>query len=151
MREKTASASIAKIFLGYLLEFNWKTDLNELINTYPLIPYAAENWMGYAFIGGSGTMAATGLAMEFFSQQMTFYNCHKKHRPANPWHLKNADILPQALYYASFGGLIDCVRLMLDKGADVNAEGEFITMRSRLLHAMDTRRSSRYCWTEVQT
>lgn len=46
------------------------------------------------------------------------------HRPDRPWDPKPySDHPASGLYYAAFGGLQEVLTLLLDKGADVNAQG----------------------------
>ena len=64
---------------------------------------------------------------EFFCDCRNSYrNCYRLYRPDRPWDnepAKREEKPASALYYTSYGGLVNVVKYLLIQGADVNAQG----------------------------
>jgi hypothetical protein len=62
----TASASIAKVCLAYLLQFDQELPPEEVLKGYPLAKYSATFWMSYAAVGDGEEDSLMGLIERFF-------------------------------------------------------------------------------------
>lgn len=124
--EATARASIAQVCLAYLLELDEILPIEKLRQSYWLAQYSAQYWMDHAAVGESGSKNVCALTAEFFYSERARINCYGLYNPDRPWSRAGIqdqyDIAP-ALYYASLGGLYFSVQMLLDKNADVNAQG----------------------------
>ncbi|KAF2142278.1 uncharacterized protein K452DRAFT_250214 [Aplosporella prunicola CBS 121167] len=124
LQETAARASIAEVCLAYLLELKQDLLAKEVRRQYHLAQYSARYWTGHALAAETCSEAIHILEKEFFSEN--FYKAgYRLYNPDRPWdnnNEKDQELLP-ALYYASLEGLVDSVKMLLDKGADVNAQG----------------------------
>ncbi|OCK96816.1 uncharacterized protein K441DRAFT_656827 [Cenococcum geophilum 1.58] len=119
-QETNARASIAKVCLAYLLHFNRDIPLAEIRETFPLAQYSARFWMIHAVVANSKDKRLQGFIKQFFCYRERSYKiCYSLYRPDQSWD----EELASALYYASFGGLVNAVKYLLSQGADVNAQG----------------------------
>lgn len=128
VREINAHTVIANDCLAYLLHFDAIDTLTfQSFDEFPLIKYAAQHWAEHAEIVERGSGSNSLLTMEFFlSEGNALRNCIRvfdPHEPFLPYHSRrNVDGIYSPLYYASLTGLYQSVQVLLDKGADVNAE-----------------------------
>ncbi|KKP03106.1 hypothetical protein THAR02_04774 [Trichoderma harzianum] len=143
--EATARASIAQVCLAYLLELdkifpieelrqsywlvprserNWTYAIKELRQSYWLAQYSARYWMDHAVVVESGNERVCALIAEFFSCKDASTICYTLYNPEKTWNKYPEWIrcdASLALYYASLGGSLFSVRLLLDKDANLNA------------------------------
>lgn len=128
-QEVAARLSIAKVCLAYLLHLNIDLHVEEIINIFPLAEFCAEYWMVNAAVAESTDEILQDFIKKLFCHYNGSYtNCYSLHRPDEPWYDESWDVSPaneppSALYYASYEGFVNTVTYLLDKGADVNAEG----------------------------
>ncbi|KAH6662712.1 ankyrin repeat-containing domain protein [Halenospora varia] len=122
-----AEEEIAQTSLTYLLYFERGVLTSRNINTFPLALYAAEHWCRH-FRAIKDSDQATKLGMQFL-QGDAFINWIRLFNPDRPWahtNMKtNITSIASPLYYASQEGLFKPVSLLLEKGADVNAQGGY--------------------------
>src|SRR5436190_11129120 len=124
-----ANVSIAETCLAYLLHFDKANFLtSQTTKEFPLARYAAKHWTQHARAAKEDAKAMHRLIMELFlSKRDAYINCVRLFDPDEPWEepdvTKSLKRVAPPLYYASLTGLIEPVRLLLEKGADVNAQG----------------------------
>ena len=129
IREMPANISIAEVCLVYLLQFDKTNCLtSQTIKKYPLVRYAAKYWTQHARAVEGDTEAMHQLIMQlFWSKREAYVNWVQLFDPDKPWRereiTRGLKRVASPLYYASLAGLIEPVRLLLEKGADVNAQG----------------------------
>jgi hypothetical protein len=129
VREIHANVSIAEICLAYLLQFDTPDSLtSQTIKEYPLALYAAKYWTQHARVTGNNENIIDRLITELFvSKKDAYINSIRIFDPENSWNspdtTKILEIVSPPLYYASLNGLIKAVGLLLEEGADVNAQG----------------------------
>ena len=126
-QEDVAKASIATVCLAYLLYLDFDLPTKELKEAFPLAQYCARYWITFAAVAESKDEILQGFIREFFCYHRSSYrNCYSLYRPDLPWRDEPAEGGKEpasALYYASFGGLINTIKYLLSQGADVNAQG----------------------------
>jgi hypothetical protein len=123
-QEVTASASIARVCLAYVLQFEHKIQAKEVLIKFPLAEYSARHWMTYAAVGNGEEDSLMGIIERFFCVSGAPYKvCYGIYRPDEPWKIAKMDAPAAPLYYAAVGGLQKTVQLLLAKNADVNAQG----------------------------
>ena len=121
-QETVAKASIATVCLAYLLHLNFDLPAKELKEAFPLAQYCARYWITFAAVAESKNEILQGLIREFFCYHRSSYkNCYSLYRLDQS--IKREEKSASALYYASFGGLINTVKYLLSQGADINAQG----------------------------
>jgi ankyrin repeat protein len=111
------------VYLMYYSDCSRKTLTARDLATFPLLPYAARSWNHHALLQtcGSAVRELTLLGTDAMRRDWLFV-----HDPDHPWkqsfesHEKDAG---DALYYASLLGLEEVVQMLMDAGADVNAQG----------------------------
>jgi hypothetical protein len=123
--EIAAKASIATVCLAYLLHLDMELLAEEIEERFPLAQYSARYWIAYAAVVENENEILQGFVRKFFCFHRNSYkNCYNLHRPDTPWDDKPflwTGESASALYYASFGGLVNAVNYLLGKDADVNA------------------------------
>ncbi|KAI9772611.1 MAG: hypothetical protein M1839_002424 [Geoglossum umbratile] len=123
----TARASIATVCLAYLLHLNRSIQVEKIKETFPLARYSARYWMDHvAMAEGKGGKLQGFIEKLFCHHRNSYWNCYSLYQPDQPWQNETAKGLENpasALYYASFGGLVNAVQYILSQGADVNAQG----------------------------
>jgi ankyrin repeat protein len=128
-QKATASVSIARVCLAYLLQFDHEINPTRVILDFPLAKYSATFWMSYATVGNGAEESLMGLIERFFCFLGGPYNvCYSLHRPDQPWDENPGErnrMSASPLYYVAFGGLQKTVELLLEKNADVNEQGGF--------------------------
>jgi hypothetical protein len=126
-QEVVAKASITTVCLAYLLHLDLDIPTKELKKTFPLAQYCARYWLTFAAVAESeGDEIMQGFIRGFFYYHRSSYrNCYSLYRPDRPWEDEpdKGEEPASALYYASFGGLINAVKYLLSQGAEVNAQG----------------------------
>ena len=128
LQELPARASIARVCLAYLLHFDQVLPLKKVLKDFPFAQYCAMYWMSQAQVAGCEGSELLDLIERLFCYETSSYQlCYYIYRPDEPWLIppSERDGLVPALYYAAFGGLKEVVKLLLEKGADVNAQGGY--------------------------
>ena len=129
--KECADDYIAQTCLTYLLHFKGPMSLTSRnIDEFPLARYAAQYWTQHAEVAGKETnsILVQQLSMDLFlSKRDAYVNCVRlfnpdRHRPNMTMAFES--IVPP-LYYASFTCLLGPVQQLLEKGADVNAQGGY--------------------------
>jgi ankyrin repeat protein len=126
IREISANVSIAEICLAYLLQFNRTDSLtSRTIEDFPLARYAAEYWTQHARVAARDVGVINLPNMELFlSNRDVQINWIRLFDPDEPWAKpdisKSSERVASTLYYMSLTGLTELVRLLLERGADVN-------------------------------
>ena len=129
IQEVAANAFIAESSLAYLLQFDKPDSLTtQSVDEYPLADYAARYWTEHARLAEKDSTLAPLLSMELLlTKGHALLNWFRLYDLDHPWKKSDLtrrldDICPP-LYYASFAGMIGSVKSILDKGADINAQG----------------------------
>jgi len=116
---------ITKSCLKYLLHFEKGVLTSGKLTTFPLARYAAEYWLLH-FRSTKASDQAITLVMQLL-QGDAFQNWIRLYDPDFPWRGANMERsiggFASSLYYASKEGLFRPVSLLIEKGADVNAQG----------------------------
>ncbi|KAH8727996.1 ankyrin repeat-containing domain protein [Phaeosphaeriaceae sp. PMI808] len=121
----TTKASIATVCLAYLLHLNQNIPIEKIRKTFPLAQYSARYWVDHAAIAEGKDRILQGFVEKLFCHYKNSYrNCYSLYQPDRPWDSEPKEPA-SALYYASFGGLVNAVKYLLSQGADVNAQGGY--------------------------
>ena len=127
-QEATAKAMIGTVCLAYLLHLNQSIGIKEIRETFPLAQYSARYWMSHAAVAEGKDKILQGFITKFLCYRKGSYrNCYNLYRPDNTWDNEPTDTEEEpasALYYASFGGLVNAAKYLLSQGADVNVKAE---------------------------
>ena len=100
----------------------YRIPTKELEEVFPLAQYCARYWITFAAVAESKDEILQGFIREFFRYHRSSYrNCYSLYRPDQP--AQRGEEPASALYYASFGGLINTVKYLLSQGANVDAQG----------------------------
>lgn len=91
--------------------------IDKIRETFPLAQYSARYWMSHAAVAEGRDMKdmkLQGHVEKFVCDHRSSYrNCYSLYRPDDPY-LRKEDLRkepPLALYYASFGGLVNAVQV----------------------------------------
>jgi hypothetical protein len=126
-QDATASASIARVCVAYLLHLENKLTLDEVRKSFPFAQYSARLWIDHARVAEGGEQENMDLVERLLCHQKCSYNiCYNLYDPDQPWEDRPKRWgynVASALYYMALGGLRKAVVLLLDKGAAVNAQG----------------------------
>ncbi|KAF7506336.1 hypothetical protein GJ744_011909 [Endocarpon pusillum] len=128
LKEIATNALLAEDCLAYLLQFDELDSSNsQPLTDFPLAGYAAKYWTQHAGVAERSTNLASLLSLELLTEGHCFVNCIRLYNPEEPWPKLDMTIglnnVYPPLYYASLTGLSESVKLLLDKGADVKAQG----------------------------
>ncbi|KAJ6264762.1 Ankyrin-2 [Drechslerella dactyloides] len=129
LQDINAKSIIAQVCLAYLLYLNFDLTTEELIKEFPFVQYSSRYWMAFAKEAwGESETLKTLIERLFCDTHSSFKNCYKLHLPDRPWlteqEIKVIKMAPP-LYYASLGGFVDIVELLIVNGADVNGQGGY--------------------------
>ncbi|KAK8851752.1 ankyrin repeat-containing domain protein [Apiospora arundinis] len=124
LQETTARISIVNVCLSYLLDIDHLYTISEARQKYPLAQYSARYWAQNAAVIES-LDKPVAITKEYFSLRTAFEFGYQLYRPDRPWEEEPDDLgeLVTCLYYTSVCGLLYSTRELLEKGADVNAQG----------------------------
>ena len=128
--EELSHSVISQICLAYLLQFNTSGCLDTNLDvSSPLAKYAAEHWITHVHSScksNSQSSSIFALMMKLLTYENNAfvkwvqiydidrsYNYQQKQRVASP------------LYYASLAGITEASYVLLEMGADVNAQGGY--------------------------
>uniref|UniRef100_A0A8H7NI02 protein S-acyltransferase n=1 Tax=Bionectria ochroleuca TaxID=29856 RepID=A0A8H7NI02_BIOOC len=116
--EISAKASIVDVCLSYLLAIHKLCSPLEARQQYHLTEFSAQYWMKHAKDVESSYEAIIPSVKRYFLCQNAFqFGCQ-----VDDLYMRNVDRIP-ALYYASLWGLPYSSIFLLQKGADINAQG----------------------------
>jgi ankyrin repeat protein len=139
MRHPTCHSMLAKACLGYL-EQALQVDLksNENSKKLKLARYCADFWMNHAEEARNSDVETTQVAERLMetaqiavrllsAENAAFLSWLPIYDPEYPWDMPNLTrsmgTVAHPLYHAALFGLADVVELLLEKGADANAQG----------------------------
>ncbi|KAI2603684.1 ankyrin repeat-containing domain protein [Hypoxylon sp. NC1633] len=122
--EMNARATIAEVCMAYLLSLDNVVPFEDITQKYPMAQYSAKYWVGNAVAVQEQAKAVEDLSIEIFHCEKAWKTCYRLFNHERPWATGTVELdLQPALYYASLAGLFYSVRMLLDHGADVNAQG----------------------------
>lgn len=129
-----AQKSVAEMCLTYLLQFDQVDFVSrDTIRDYPFCLYAAECWFRHAKVAydnphhkNDPTSNLTRLCVKLLSQENpSFINWLRLCDPCNPRlganDKRTHDNMGCPLYYACYAGLLEILRILRDKGVDLDA------------------------------
>ncbi|KAI1676258.1 Ankyrin repeat domain protein [Pyrenophora tritici-repentis] len=127
MQEAECHDVITRGSLKYLIQLQQPL-LRETLKTFALARYSAEFWSSHLRKTGDEMERTSRLAMSLMAiKEPAYLNWLRLHDPDRPWEMPNLekglDGIPMPLYYAALLGFSTVTRLLLDAGADVNAQG----------------------------
>ncbi|KAE8823749.1 hypothetical protein PTNB73_10123 [Pyrenophora teres f. teres] len=127
MQEAECHNAITRGSLKYLIQFQQPLS-KETLEASALARYTAEFWSSHFRKTGDQIEQASQLAMSLMAiEEPPYLNWIRLHDPDRTWEgpnlEKSIDHVPVPLYYATMLGFSTITRLLLDKGADVNAQG----------------------------
>ena len=129
IQEVAANAFIAESSLAYLLQFDKPDSLTtQSVDEYPLADYAARYWTEHARLAEKDSTLAPLLSMELLLTKghalLNWIRLYNPDEPSNGSRMtRGLYAIGPPLYYASFAGMIGSVKSILDKGANINAQG----------------------------
>jgi ankyrin repeat protein len=129
MQAADCHSMIARGCLAYLSQFQKPEPITkDTLVEYKLARYSAEFWLSHAKKAGDRAAETSRVALLLLSKDNAAYlNWIRIHDPDRPWERsKFGRVLaetPNPLYYAALCGLNEVVRLLAEKGADVNSQG----------------------------
>jgi hypothetical protein len=129
MQSAACHSTIARACLGYLDQFQKPESMAEhTLGECKLTRYSAEFCLNHAQKAGDRTVETNQAALHLLSKDNAAYlNWLRIYNPDRPWEgctfERVIEETPNPLYYAALYGLREVTRLLVDKGADVNAQG----------------------------
>jgi hypothetical protein len=122
-----AATCIASVSITYLLHLEPRMSLKELKSRFPLSRYSAQHWMSFTRHAGAGSEILQNLAVRLLSDYEHYARWISIYDSDRPWEHepKMAAQLPQPLYYTSMEGLENATAALLNRGANVNAQGGY--------------------------
>jgi hypothetical protein len=129
MQEAECHNAIARGSLKYLIQFQQPLS-KETLEASALARYTAKFWSSHLQKTGDKIEQASQLTMSLMAiEEPAYLNWIRLHDPDRTWEgpnlEKSLDSVPMPLYYAAMLGFSTITRLLLDKGADVNAQGGY--------------------------
>jgi hypothetical protein len=123
MNETGARASLTKICLKYLSHLPGECPLEQTTLYFPLTMYSAQYWLDHAKLAES-LNDVQGAVLRFFEQKEAFQVSVRLFDPDYRGFVRpqNQEMGPP-LYYTSLSGLQRVTELLLQRGADINAQG----------------------------
>ncbi|KAI0446128.1 ankyrin repeat protein [Xylaria telfairii] len=121
----TAKASLSKVCLIYLLSLNHGLSLQSIRELYPMALYSARYWTNHAIAAENADHSITEMVVKFLSCRAAYEICYQLHAPDRPYNQHRPFQIPPVIYYASFTGLHQAVKLLSDNGSDLNAHGGY--------------------------
>jgi ankyrin repeat protein len=127
MQEAKCQNAITRGSLKYLMQLQEPLE-RETLQIFALARYSAEFWSSHLRKTADEMEQVSQLTMGLLAREEPAYlNWLRLHDPDRPWEELNlersADSIPMPLYYAALLGFGTVTRLLLDKDADVNAQG----------------------------
>jgi ankyrin repeat protein len=131
MQAAACHSIIARACLGYLGQLQEpEPRVEDTLGKYKLAQYSARFWSSHAQKVGDRTAETSRAALTLLSKDNAAYlNWIRIHNPDRSGQGFQIGIvlekIPTPLYYATLFGLEEVVRLLVDKGANVNAQGGY--------------------------
>ena len=127
MQEAECQNAITRGSLNYLIQLRQPLE-RETLQVFALARYSAEFWSSHLRKTGDEMEQVSQLSMGLLAREEPAYlNWTRLHDPDRWWEginlEKRLDSIPMPLYYTALLGLSTVTRLLLDAGADVNAQG----------------------------
>jgi ankyrin repeat protein len=128
MQTVESHGALAKSCLRYLLQLQQPViHFEETFQNSALALYSANSWMHHAKKAGKSIDNISQIAADLFSVDNPSYLIWiRLFNPEYPWERPNfggsLTKTPTPLYYAAQTGLSSVVKLLLDKGADINVQ-----------------------------
>ncbi|CAI9635606.1 unnamed protein product [Alternaria burnsii] len=127
MQETECQSIITRGSLNYLMQLQQPLE-RETLQVFALARYSAEFWSSHLRKTADEGEQASQLAASLMAKEEPAYlNWLRLHDPDSPWQKtnlkKSLNSIPMPLYYAALLGFSVVTKLLLDKGADVNAQG----------------------------
>jgi hypothetical protein len=127
MQEAKCQSAITRGSLKYLMQLQQPLE-EETLPVFALARYSAEFWSSHLRkTADEGEQAGQLAASLMAKEQPAYLTWIRLHDPDRPWEEPNLeksdDNIPMPLYYAALLGFSIVTRLLLDAGADVNAQG----------------------------
>jgi hypothetical protein len=127
MQEAECHSAITRGSLKYLIQLQHPLS-RETLRSSALARYTAEFWSSHLRKTGDEMEQVSQLAMSLMAKQepvyLTWIRLKDQDRPWKKLGLERSlKTVPMPLYYAALLGLSTITRLLLNKGADVNAQG----------------------------
>jgi hypothetical protein len=124
-KQSRAEAEIVRVSLAYLFATALSSDVDSLLSTLPFAKFCARYWMKHARVAEQEEDIVPTWTTKALSESKILFLWLRLFDPDQPW--KDEPRFPEfpgtPLYYASLGGLAKSVELLLDRGADINAQG----------------------------
>ncbi|KAF1938815.1 HET-domain-containing protein [Clathrospora elynae] len=149
MQETECHNAITKASLKYLIQLEQPLS-RETLEASALARYTAEFWSSHLRKTGDKTEGSL-LAINLMSTEKPAYlNWIRLHNPDHIffWRLdleNSLDRVPMPLYYAALLGFSTITRLLLDKGAEVNAQGHKQVVKMLLDKGADVNAQDEQC------
>jgi hypothetical protein len=127
MQEVKCHSALARGSLKYLTQLAHPLS-KEVLEESALAMYSAEFWSSHLQKAGDKIEEVSQLAMSIMDiREPAYLTWIQLHDPGQPWLDpdlgKSLDTVAMPLYYAALLGLSTVTRLLLERGADVNAQG----------------------------
>ena len=127
MQEAVCQSAITRGSLKYLMQLQQPLE-RETLQVFALARYSAKFWSSHLRKTGDEMEQISQLTMGLLTREEPAYlNWLRLHDPDRPWEgpnlKKSLDSVPMPLYYAAMLGFSIITGLLLDAGADVNAQG----------------------------
>jgi ankyrin repeat protein len=127
MQEAACQSAITRGSLKYLMQLQQPLE-EETLQVFALARYTAEFWSSHLQKTGDEGEQASQLAVSLMAREEPAYlTWIQLHDPDRSWEgtnsKKSLDSVPMPLYYAALLGFSTVTRLLLDAGADINAQG----------------------------
>ncbi|KAI4943376.1 hypothetical protein J4E91_009285 [Alternaria rosae] len=127
MQEAECHNAIARGSLKYLIQLQQLLS-KETLKASALARYTAKFWSSHLQKTECEIEQASQLTMVLMAREEPAYlNWIRLHDPDRPWEEpdleRSLDTIPMPLYYAAMLGFSTVTRLLLDKGAEINAQG----------------------------
>ncbi|KAJ5100969.1 Pfs NACHT and ankyrin domain protein [Penicillium angulare] len=116
----TASISITRTCLAYLSDI--KGNHGEINRDFPMARCAAELWANHAAFAQT-SKDIVELTVRFIEKEDTFQRWAHLYQADRSWDGNPGPPRGSRLYYACFIGLLAATRVLISKGAEVNAQG----------------------------
>ncbi|CAG7915968.1 unnamed protein product [Penicillium olsonii] len=115
-----ASISITRTCLTYLTDINGSE--REIKHNFPMARYAAEVWACHAALAQIYDEVVR-MIVSFLEEETTFQRWARLHQADKSWEDSPGAPRGSRLYYACLNGLDVPARHLIERGADVNAQG----------------------------
>jgi hypothetical protein len=128
-KSTTARAAVVQVSLSYLLGIDHSLLIAQIRQNFPFASYAAQYWTGQAVMVEMDSEETQQPIAEFFTCVSAYHGCYLLYQVDDPYEsgfeLEENERCPSPLFYASITGLIWSCQMLLEKDADVNAQGGY--------------------------